>query len=106
MSESINVDDFLEHFGVKGMRWGVRKVHSTSNDSNASLAVRTAQTINRHQTTAVLVGVGVSIQAARSGHNAMPFILGTIGAIALSNATAQKHAEAGKKAVNDMRPST
>lgn len=25
MDESLDVDDFLEHFGIKGMRWGVRK---------------------------------------------------------------------------------
>ena len=38
------VDDFLQHFGVKGMRWGSKKTgsgkESPSSDSNASTALR------------------------------------------------------------------
>lgn len=30
------VDEFLEHFGVKGMRWGVKNEHETSGDSSSS----------------------------------------------------------------------
>ena len=32
MSE-VDVDDFLEHFGVKGMKWGVRKESETTDGS-------------------------------------------------------------------------
>jgi len=28
----METDDFLEHFGVKGMKWGVRKSKSSYND--------------------------------------------------------------------------
>lgn len=39
MTDILDVDDFLEHFGVKGMRWGVRKNQSdsTGNSSNEKL---------------------------------------------------------------------
>lgn len=31
------MDETLEHFGVKGMRWGVRRNSSSSGDSHANL---------------------------------------------------------------------
>lgn len=108
-SESVPGEEirvFLEHYGVKGMHWGVRKIHSTSNDPNASRAVRTAQTINRHQIGFAVAGAGLSVLAARHGYRALPIVLGTVGAIAVSNIAAQKHAEAGKKAVADMGVNT
>jgi hypothetical protein len=32
MAEHEEIEDFLEHFGVKGMRWGVRKPRSSNAD--------------------------------------------------------------------------
>lgn len=36
MATDVDVDDFLEHFGVKGMRWGHRKAPSSSSDGPAA----------------------------------------------------------------------
>lgn len=39
MSQPLQVDvDFLEHFGVKGMRWGVRKQQATPIRDGAFIA--------------------------------------------------------------------
>lgn len=40
-----NVQDFFEHFGVKGMHWGVRK-RSSSNGASSSPASKTAHLSN------------------------------------------------------------
>lgn len=47
------VDDFLEHFGVKGMRWGVRKERESSPKSSKEL-VKAAKTNYRKLTDAAL----------------------------------------------------
>jgi len=34
MTTYLDSDEFLEHHGVKGMKWGVRKEDESGNDSN------------------------------------------------------------------------
>lgn len=36
----MNVDDFLEHYGTRGMRWGVRKAVKVSSDYKKTAAYR------------------------------------------------------------------
>lgn len=46
------VEDFLEHFGVKGMRWGLRREANKSNVArlqNKGLTKRQAKNTNRYQ---------------------------------------------------------
>lgn len=42
--DDLSFDSYLEHFGVKGMRWGVRKKRTTSSDHNESRAL-----LSRHK---------------------------------------------------------
>lgn len=39
-----DVDTFLEHYGVKGMKWGVRKKHESSGGSSSSKPAKTKVT--------------------------------------------------------------
>ncbi len=46
------VEDFLEHFGVKGMRWGLRREANKSNIArlqSKGLTKRQAKNTNRYQ---------------------------------------------------------
>lgn len=42
--DSFDVDGFLEHYGVRGMKWGVRKKRNTSSDHDESRAL-----LSRHK---------------------------------------------------------
>jgi hypothetical protein len=70
MSDSnIDVDDFLEHFGVKGMHWGVRKTPGVSNRVNR-MASKDAQ---EHARAKLFFGEGAGTRRklinARVDHN-------------------------------------
>jgi len=68
----IPVEDFLEHFGVKGMKWGQRKADSSTGNSSNNPRYSNAQ-----KATAAVVGAGVlfaGYKAAKkilkmTGHN-------------------------------------
>lgn len=51
--------DFLEHYGVKGMRWGVRKSKSSSSSEQAAQAKR-----SRRKTAAKVVAVTAVVAGA------------------------------------------
>jgi hypothetical protein len=75
MSESMNVDDFLEHHGVKGMRWGVKKADGSSSRPSASeiKTARTNQATRRNDVkNAKTSGDEVSIQKAKDAFNNAP----------------------------------
>lgn len=57
MAQSDNIEYFLEHFGVRGMRWGVRKQKNSSPDSRETNPNR-SRNIKR---AAVATGVGAVI---------------------------------------------
>ena len=60
--------DFLEHFGVKGMRWGVRKERSQNSSSSEKSGWSTKKKL--------LVG-GVGLAAVAAGAVAAKQVLGT-----------------------------
>lgn len=57
MTTVIDVDDFLAHYGVKGMRWGIRK--APSSDAKAPMSKKKKALI----AATVAVGVGVAATA-------------------------------------------
>lgn len=51
MAMSDQLEEFLEHFGVKGMKWGVRRNHSSESDSeDAKNAAEAAKKVRKHGT--------------------------------------------------------
>ena len=46
MTDVMTESDYLEHFGVRGMKWGVRKQRNTSNASSRSSRYKAM--MNRH----------------------------------------------------------
>jgi hypothetical protein len=75
MSDSMNVDDFLEHHGVKGMRWGVRKAEgSSSRPSKTEIkTARTNQAVRRNDVkTAKDSGDVAAVQKAKDAFNNAP----------------------------------
>lgn len=68
-----HVDNFLEHYGVKGMRWGVRKAASgvASTTSSASAGVRDAIQRSKEKREVVKAERKANFDAARNaGYNA------------------------------------
>lgn len=57
MTTSQNVDEFLEHFGTAGMKWGVRKPKSARTETQKSHAARMRKRKERIQTGAVIGGI-------------------------------------------------
>lgn len=57
MTTEAEIDDFLEHFGVKGMRWGVRKANDTEDSSKSKLSPKTMRNLK----IAAGVGVGAAV---------------------------------------------
>jgi hypothetical protein len=67
-----SADDFLEHFGVKGMKWGVRKVASSAGDKAKKTSVSTAKVAAEHP-----YETGLAILAAHSVYQHRGEIAGT-----------------------------
>ena len=40
MDRTDRIEEILQHYGTKGMRWGVRKKRSTSSDYKTSMALK------------------------------------------------------------------
>lgn len=56
----VAVDEFLEHYGTKGMKWGVRNTHSTSGSTNKSEKPK-------HSKKKVAIGIAVGVGAIAVG---------------------------------------
>jgi hypothetical protein len=67
MTTEDEVDEFLEHFGVKGMHWGVRKARTTSGKKSAANEQKTSKKVRALQITAL---AGVIVGAAVLAHHA------------------------------------
>jgi len=65
------VEDFLEHFGVKGMKWGVRKERKAAERAAMTPEQKRAQTVKKKArkkiavNTAIFVGIPASRIATR-----------------------------------------
>jgi hypothetical protein len=65
-----STDEFLAHFGVKGMRWGVRR---DGEQTTEGLSDRQKKALKVGAGVAVVAGAGVvSVMLARSGHIQVP----------------------------------
>jgi hypothetical protein len=53
LSMSESVEDFLEHFGIRGMKWGVRKSQDSSGGTKRVSSRRSAGTDEHQQTAAI-----------------------------------------------------
>ncbi|MBA2727658.1 MAG: hypothetical protein H0U49_05745 [Parachlamydiaceae bacterium] len=63
----IDEDIYLEHFGVKGMQWGVRKAVSGSVSTGKAIGrgtKRTVKYVNRNKKTVAKVAAGAAFAAA------------------------------------------
>lgn len=84
---SDDVTDFLEHYGIKGMRWGVRKDEKTSNASVKD----SEKSAHRVRLEAKYISKGMSQSAAEkkaSGRIKTEKVLLAIGAVAVTAAVA------------------
>lgn len=90
------VDEFLEHFGIKGMRWGVRKERSSSNEPKPPLDKKAL-------VKKVAIGVGVIAVAVGAAYAAKSISQsGNVPVSSLSSATIDR----GKKAVVAIEPTS
>lgn len=108
-------EDFLAHFGVKGMKWGVRRKRETSGgDSGGSKAApkektqRTPEQIAARKARNKKIAIGVGVGVAVVGAAAATYVLKKHGnerlanvAQAARNAAANKVRSAVSKKVND-----
>lgn len=53
----MDVEDFLEHHGVKGMRWGARRKSQSSNEPNRT----------KHFAKRAAIGAGIGVSAVAVG---------------------------------------
>lgn len=90
MIDEKEVNDFLEHFGVKGMRWGVRRRNSSN--ENRSSRSKTSRNLG-------LIGAG-GILAAGAAFAART--LSRRGNIPVSQASRHTNVEAAYKLVDVM----
>ena len=56
----ISIDDYLAHFGVKGMRWGVRKNRNSVQTTKSS---QTKPKMSRNKKVAIAASVGIGAAA-------------------------------------------
>lgn len=61
MIDEEEVNDFLEHFGVKGMRWGVRKKEESSGEESSQKKKNTKRNV------AIIIGSAVGVAAVTAG---------------------------------------
>ena len=62
--DDVEIYDFLEHFGVKGMHWGVRKAASRSVSKAKSAGSSVRKTVKEHPTAAKRIAVGAAFAGA------------------------------------------
>lgn len=97
------VDDFLEHFGVKGMRWGVRK----GLDSSIKKGGLNERNVNRHnRNVAARRAKGKPIRSEQIGRGArrVAEILGLVGPLPVRQATQSPTVQRGRSRVDrDLR---
>lgn len=72
MTQAMETEDFLEHFGVKGMKWGVRR---DRNRDSSSAAPRSAKAVTAQRTMQAMTSVG----AVKAGQ----LIGGSVGSVIL-----------------------
>lgn len=65
-----DLEDFLAHYGVKGMKWGVRKARaeSSSSTSNGDDSKATEKSIRRERAKKVAIGTGLLVAAAGAAY--------------------------------------
>lgn len=82
------VDSFLSHYGVKGMKWGVRRKSSDSSSSNSSGSSDTAETSPKPKRT-----INKKHAAIAAG------VIGGAAAVTLAAVVASNQKKAGQAAV-------
>jgi hypothetical protein len=94
-------EEALEHFGVKGMHWGVRKVESVSTDQLLTKQSSQAE-IRRARAKKVAIGAGVLVAVAGAGFVA--YKLHQNGKLSLSSVNVANNVRksATKKAVSNI----
>jgi hypothetical protein len=89
-----SVDDFLEHFGVKGMHWGVRKAASSVGDKAKKTAVSTTKVAAEHPyETGLAVLAAHSVYQHRGEIAGTAVIAGKVGAYLVKQAFTTKDSE-------------
>lgn len=87
----MDADEFIEHFGTKGMRWGVRKSRSSSSTPLTKQQQATRDQRNKFlKRSAVSAGIGVAVVGALlAGHHILNLSGGSnsrqVGKIAAGN---------------------
>lgn len=93
------VNDFLEHFGIKGMRWGHRKSNSSLDDVKPA---RTPEEIRKRRKRMALISIGALGTYAAVGAG-LGFIASPQGNAMMSQAAKHINEKNAKKAANAGR---
>lgn len=90
----------LQHFGVKGMRWGVRKEETTSSPENRTL------TSQEKKARAKKVAIGAGVLVAVAGAAFVAYKLHQSGHLSLSDIRKAKPSPQARKVVKEVREQT